>query len=205
MTRLVQPPDTSPGMEQFHHPRVVCRHSRPTPARASLMRGLSGSVVEMGVGDGVKFRFYPAEVREITAVDPDPALCETAREGCAGVPVRVLTGSFSHLPLPDGRADAVVCSLTLCAVPRQDETLREIMRILRPGGELRFYEHVRSANPLAALTERLVGPLWSQTSGGCHPARDTLKAIATAGFTVERAERFDFDHIAHVLGVASRP
>ncbi|MFI6316725.1 class I SAM-dependent methyltransferase [Nonomuraea sp. NPDC050556] len=195
---------SSLGMEQFHHPRAVCQRSRLTPARESLMRGLSGAVMEMGVGDGVKFRFYPAEVREITAVDPDPGLCETAREGCGGLPVRVLTGSFSAMPVPDGSVDAVVCSLTLCAVPRQDEALREIVRVLKPGGELRFYEHVRSANPVVAFTERLVGPLWAQSSGGCHPARDTLRAITSAGFTLDRVDRFDFDRIAHVLGVARR-
>lgn len=206
-----QPPDTwsdlGPGMEQFHHPRPVSRGRCPTPARESLMAGLSGAVVEIGAGDGVKFRFYPAEVHEITAVESHPILCDTARQGCQGarVPVRVVSGTPGALPIPDGSADAVVCSLTLCSVPRPGEALREIMRVLRRGGEFRFYEHVRSANPLVALAQRLVSPIWSRAAGGCHPARDTVRSIVAAGFVLDRIDRSDFDRIPHVLGAAHRP
>ncbi|WP_157249217.1 class I SAM-dependent methyltransferase [Nonomuraea typhae] len=190
-----------PDIEQFHHPR-----SARTPAREALLAGLTGAVVEIGAGDGGKFRHYPATVTEITVVEPDALLCQTAREGCAGsaVPVRIQTGGLDRLPLPGGSADAVVCSLVLCCAPRLSVTLGEVMRVLRPGGELRFYEHVRSANPFVAFTERIIGPIWAQAAGGCHPARDTVRAIREAGFVIDQVKRLDFDRISHVLGIARR-
>ncbi|MFC0552478.1 class I SAM-dependent methyltransferase [Planotetraspora thailandica] len=205
MIRETEPPDTGVGIEQFHHPRAVCSGRRPSPLRESLMRGLSGTVLELGAGDGVKFRLYPSEVREIIAVEPDPGLCDTARQGYRdAVPVRVLSGSFDRLPLPDEAVDAVICSLALCSAPRLDAALREIRRVLRAGGRLRFYEHVRSVNPFTALTERLVSPLLTQSGGGCHPARDTVRSITAAGFQLDQVERFEVDRVAHVFGVARR-
>ncbi|GHH65470.1 methyltransferase type 11 [Streptosporangium violaceochromogenes] len=206
-----RPPDTrsdlGPGMEQFHHPRPVRHGSRPTLAREFLMRGLSGVVVEIGAGDGVKFALYPPEVHEITAVEPQADLCDTARRGSrdARVPVRVVPGALDDLPVPAESVDVVICSLTLCSAPRPERTLQEIARVLRRGGELRFYEHVRSCHPLVALAQRLVGPLWARAAGGCRPARDPVGAVAAAGFVLDGLDRSDFDHVAHVLGVARRP
>ncbi len=99
----------------------------------------------------------------------------------------------------------LVGSLVLCQVPSLDETLGEIMRVLAPGGELRFHEHVHSTRPLAALAERLISPIWSPTANGCHPARDTVRSVSGAGSAVERLDRFEIDRITYVCGVARRP
>ncbi|MBF8193808.1 methyltransferase domain-containing protein [Nonomuraea sp. K274] len=171
-----QPPDVRyAGIEQCHHPRPVSWSGCPTPERERLLNGVSGAVLEFGAGDGVKFLLYPPEVLEITVVEPDPGLRDLAREGCQGcrIPIRFPDGSYERLPVPTGSVDVVVSSLVLCCVPRLDETLNEIMRVLVPGGELRFHEHVRSSKPLAALAERLISPIWALAAGGCHPARDT--------------------------------
>jgi SAM-dependent methyltransferase len=202
-----RPPDTGSDLdlaiEQFRHPRPVWHGHRLTSPRLFLMRGLSGAVVELGAGNGMKFLLYPPDVDAITVVEPDPAVSDVAREGCLGAtqPVRVVTGALTDLPVPDASADVVICSLILCCAERPAESLGEIRRVLKLGGELRFYESVRSPNPFMALTEKLIDPLWSQATG-CHPTRDTIRAITKAGFVLDRVTRFEVDRIPHVLGAA---
>jgi ubiquinone/menaquinone biosynthesis C-methylase UbiE len=157
------------------------------------------------------FAHYPREVTEVLAVEPEDTLRALA-EGAARsapVPVRVVAGDADHLPVADGSADAVVASLVLCSVPDQASALAEIVRVLRPGGELRYYEHVRSAGVPGAL-EDAVSPVWPLLAGGCHPNRRTSQAIAASGLAVEREDRFRFrpswaaPAALHVLGTARR-
>ncbi|MEV4061640.1 class I SAM-dependent methyltransferase [Nonomuraea dietziae] len=195
-------------MEQFHHPRAVMNGrgtaARPTPQREWLLSGISGRVVELGAGDGTKLACYPPGLDEIVIVEADPSLCQAAREAASSVstPVRVVEGSMTRLPVPDDFADVVICSLTLCSSPRPDATLAEVRRVLRRDGELRFYEHTRSFNPVVAFAEGLITPVWAPACGGCHPARDPVAAIEKV-FAIRRLERFSFDHVAHVMGVAT--
>jgi ubiquinone/menaquinone biosynthesis C-methylase UbiE len=182
--------------------------------RRRLLEGLSGRVVEVGAGHGVNFQHYPAIVTSVIAVEPEATLRATAEEAAkrAPVPVAVVEGTADALPLGDGEADAVVVSLVLCSVPDQATALAEARRILRPGGELRFYEHViarcQPKRTILQLADR--SGLWPKIAGGCHPARDTGAAIEAAGFTTERCERFGFSasalepKIPHILGVARR-
>ncbi|GAA0966433.1 hypothetical protein GCM10009555_008280 [Acrocarpospora macrocephala] len=212
MLAFNEPPDTSGklgrGMEQFHHPRPVRvggrGSSRPTEQRDRLLSGLAGSVLEIGAGDGVKLTCYPREVEEITLVEPDPFLRAAARLAAASVAtgVQILNGDLTRLPVPDGSCDAVVCSLILCCAPRLETTLAEVRRVLRPDGELRFYEHQPSPKPIAVLAERVASPLWSRVCGGCHLARDTVAAIERTGFTIERLDRFPLHRMSHALGTA---
>lgn len=207
-----EPPHTrsSPGcgMEQFHHPRPVYtgrgRESRPTPQRERLLSGLTGRVLEIGAGDGIKLTCFPEGLDEIILVEPDPFLRTVAELPASEIstPVRILDGDLTRLPVEDAYCDAVICSLVLCCVPRPETTLSEVKRVLRPGGELRFYEHQRSDNAVVALVEAMATPLWARACGGCHPARDTVAAIERAGFGIERLDHLSFDHVSHVLGVA---
>jgi ubiquinone/menaquinone biosynthesis C-methylase UbiE len=129
------------------------------------------------------------------------------------VPVRVLPGVADALPLEDESVDAAVASLVLCSVPDQDRALAELRRVLRPGGELRFYEHVISRRGPKRLLLQLAdrSGLWPRIAGGCHPARDTGAAIERAGFQVRSREELMFaasrlePSIPHILGVARRP
>jgi ubiquinone/menaquinone biosynthesis C-methylase UbiE len=126
------------------------------------------------------------------------------------VPVRVVAGVADDLPLADDSVDAAVASLVLCSVPDQDGALAELRRVLRPGGELRFYEHVipncQPKRTLVQVVDR--SGLWPRIAGGCHPARDTTAAIARAGFEIQTIERLMFaasrfePTIPHIIGTA---
>jgi ubiquinone/menaquinone biosynthesis C-methylase UbiE len=165
-----------------HEPKEIRRH------RDELLAGLSGRVIEVGAGAGSNFGHYPATVDEVVAVEPEPYLRERARAAAAEARVRieVVDGVADALPADDASFDAAVACLVLCTVPDQARALAELRRVLRAGGELRFYEHVRSDRAAVALSQRAVDTLfWPRAFGGCHTARDTPAAIAAAGFEIE--------------------
>ena len=182
--------------------------------RAEALAGLSGRVIEVGCGNGLNFRHYPPSVTEVLAVEPEPYLHQKAQEAAAAaaVPVRVVAGVADDLPAGDGEFDAGVASLVLCSVADQHAALRELRRVIRPGGELRVYEHVRSEDPREARRQDAFARYWPRFSGGCHPNRDTPAAIAAAGFEWEGLRRFRYKPgpglgaiEPHVIGVARRP
>ena len=209
--------------EHVHHPlfariyeRVSVDAERLGAAdhRQRLLAGLTGRVVEVGAGNGLNFVHYPATVNEVIAVEPEPYLRAHAesRTTSATVPITIVDGTAAHLPLADASVDAGVASLVLCSVADQDAALSELRRVIRPGGELRFYEHVLARDPNWARRQRRIDPLWTRIIGGCHLTRDTEAAIVNAGFLIETNDRFQFQpcwlsKIAaeHILGRARRP
>jgi ubiquinone/menaquinone biosynthesis C-methylase UbiE len=182
--------------------------------RPELLAGLSGRVLEVGAGNGLNFAHYPATVTEVIAVEPEPhlrALAETTAAS-APVPIRVAPGTADKLPAADGSVDAVVASLVLCSVPDQATALAELYRVLRPGGELRFLEHLRADTPGMARAQRVADTIWPLLFGGCHTSRDTLTTITAAGFQLTRHRRFRLPDPGppapaspHAIGVAHRP
>ncbi len=209
-------------MAAVHHPLFARFYARVSPAaerkgvgehRDELLADLRGRVIEVGAGNGLNFAHYPATVEEVLAVEPERYLRERALEAAAQAPVAVtvVDGLADQLPAPDASFDAAVASLVLCSVPDQADALAELRRVLRPGGELRFYEHVVSRRPGLAAFERRLDDwnIWPRLAGGCHTARDTTAAIERAGFAIERCRRFAFAPgpvaISHVIGTARRP
>ncbi|MDQ3091750.1 MAG: methyltransferase domain-containing protein [Actinomycetota bacterium] len=181
--------------------------------RRELLEGLGGRVVEVGAGNGLNFVHYPTAVEEVVAVEPEPFLRERASAAAASAPVsvRVLDGTADRLPLEDASVDGAVVSLVLCSVPDQAAALGELRRVLRPDGELRFYEHVRSEHAGFACFQQVADLLWPRVAGGCHTARDSGRAIEAAGFRIERCRRLTFRPCSviapiapHVLGRARR-
>jgi len=180
--------------------------------RTELLAGLHGRVLEVGAGDGRNFALYPHEVSEVLAVEPEPYLRGLASEAAraAAVSITVLDGTAELLPLDDGACQSAVSSLVLCSVTDQQTVLAELHRVLVPGGELRFFEHVVAERRLGkAVQTGLDGSgIWPQLGAGCHLARDTVGAIAQAGFTLERLRRFTSGPgtlgVPFVLGTARR-
>jgi ubiquinone/menaquinone biosynthesis C-methylase UbiE len=174
--------------------------------RRELVSGLAGRVVEVGPGNGINFEHYPATVEELVAVEPEPYLRRRAEETArsAGIAVRVLDGTAAQLPLDAGSADALVVAGVLCSVADQQAALAEFRRVLRPGGELRFYEHVRSRRAGFGRYQDAAALLWPRLMGGCMPNRDTLAAIERAGFRIERCRGFGFPADARAYPVAPR-
>jgi SAM-dependent methyltransferase len=180
--------------------------------RRVLLDGLSGRVAEIGCGDGVNFALYPPSVTEVIGIEPEPyfrARAQTAARA-APIPVRVLEGHADALPLEDESVDAVIYSLVLCSVPSQAAALAQARRVLAPGGELRFYEHVAARGRVGLALQRAADQtFWPRAFGNCHTARDTQAAIAQAGFQIQRYRRLRFPNteppLPHILGVARRP
>lgn len=165
-----------------HEPREIARH------RDELLDGLTGRVLELGAGAGSNFAHYPPTVDEVVAVEPEPYLRRRAEEAAAGSAMRieVVDGVADRLPAEDGSCDAAVACLVLCSVPDPTRALAELRRVVRPGGELRFYEHILSDRPGLARVQHAVDRVfWPRAFGGCHAARDTPAAIAAAGFDIE--------------------
>lgn len=176
--------------------------------REALASAAAGRVLELGVGTGQNLRFYGAQAR-VVAVEPDPAMLERAiPRAAAGVgDVVLVRAAGERLPFRDGVFDQVVVSLVLCSVGSPAETLGELRRVLKPGGSLRFYEHVRSDSPGWAAVQDLITPCWKRLVDGCCPNRPTVETIERAGFAVEQIERFPlgpYPTRPQVLGVAKR-
>ncbi|HEX4734814.1 MAG TPA: class I SAM-dependent methyltransferase [Thermoleophilaceae bacterium] len=180
--------------------------------RKELLAGLSGRVVEVGSGIGSNFAHYPDAVTEVIAVEPEPYLRAKSEEAAAqaAVTVTVVEGVAEALPVDDASVDAGVASLVLCSVPDQDVALRELHRAIKPGGELRFFEHVISNRESRRRVQRFMDKtFYPHLAGGCHLTRDTRAAIERNGFIVQRSRRFPFPPgpfgIPHILGSARRP
>lgn len=181
--------------------------------RKELLAGTEGCVVEVGAGTGANFPHYPAQVDKVIAVEPEPRLRALATRAAAGSTlVEVREGRAENLPVADGSVDGVVASLVLCSIADVEGALAEAARVLRPGGRLFFYEHIRSADPRFARKQRRINIIWPLLGGGCNLDRDSERAITDAGFTIEQARHFEFlvngrttPSSPCVIGVARKP
>ncbi|MGW8376865.1 class I SAM-dependent methyltransferase [Streptomyces sp. ODS28] len=187
--------------------------------RAELTAGLSGRVIEIGSGNGLNFARYPDSVSEVVAIEPERHMRRLAAKAAlrAEVPVDVVPGTAQALPVKSESFDAAVFCLVLCSLTGEQavrRALAEAFRVLRPGGELRFYEHGKAPGRrgMYLVQRALDRTVWPLAFGGCHTAREPLGPVREAGF-----EGLDFrrvlvpekgpalPHSFHVLGSARRP
>ena len=166
------------------------KKARIVANRRKLLAAAEGRVLEVGAGTGFNLLHYPAGVDQLTLTDGMDGMLRRARKraGRVGRKVETTTAPVESLPFEDASFDTVVGSLLLCSVDDQDRALAEIRRVLKPGGQYLFLEHVRSDDQkIAGRQDRLDG-LWSALVMGCHPNRDTLPRIEAA-FAVDEVER----------------
>lgn len=158
--------------------------------RRRLLARACGRVLEIGAGTGVNLALYPPTVTSVVALEPDAAMRRrlVGRASTAPVPVEIHGGALPSA-FADGAFDTVVLTLVLCTVPDQARTLAEARRVLRHDGTLLFLEHVRGTG-WTARAQRGVDPVWRRLAAGCHPARDTVGAVRSAGFAIDDLEHF---------------
>jgi SAM-dependent methyltransferase len=174
---------------------VMARHEREwlKRLRQENLAGLSGRVLEVGAGTGTNFELYPDTVTQVVAVEPEHRLAVLARKAAAAAPVPVTVstdtveqsaGSSAGQPF-----DAAVCSLVLCSVDDADHVVGQLLSLLKPGGELRYLEHVASSGARGRLQKVADATLWPRMAGNCHTHRHTEQTIVDAGFLVSGARR----------------
>lgn len=162
------------------------------PLRQECLRGLSGTVLEVGFGSGLNLPWYPREVTRLWFLEPSREARRMARAAIAAAsfPVEPLGDTAESIPLPEAAVDAVVSTWTLCTIPDVEAALREMRRVLRPGGQFRFVEHGRSSEPRVARWQDRLTPLHKRLAGGCHLNRPIDRLIEEAGFRLDRIDRF---------------
>jgi ubiquinone/menaquinone biosynthesis C-methylase UbiE len=155
--------------------------------RRGLLTRAHGRVVEIGAGTGLNVALYPDDIGELVLTEPDPSmrrkLARTLHR-CGRV-ARIVDASAERLPFADASVDTVVSTLVLCTVEDPERTLSEIARVLRPGGQLLFVEHVRASSRVLAACQDLFFRPWRGFAGGCRCNRETAELMRACGFAVE--------------------
>lgn len=158
-------------------------------ARASLLAGVGGTVVEIGAGTGRNLDHYPATVERLVLTEPTAAMRDQLRSRLARTTldfeVEVVDATADELPLPDSSADAIVSTLVLCSVPDLRRATVELARVLRPGGQVHLIEHTAAPGGIEARAQAVLDPVWSWLEGSCHLDHRPHHALAAAGFDVD--------------------
>jgi ubiquinone/menaquinone biosynthesis C-methylase UbiE len=174
-------------------PRLI-RHAmaaeRLLPLRRRVVAGAAGRVLEIGIGAGPNLPLYGRGVADLQGVDPAAYLLDQARRTGAWLPfpVRLLEQSAEHLPLADAGIDTVVVTWALCSIPDPLAALREVRRVLVPGGSLHFVEHGLAGTPSLARWQRWLTPAWRRMAGGCRLDQRADRLLMRVGFAIERLE-----------------
>lgn len=172
-------------------PRLVtcaCSQGQVLKRRSELVPLAKGDVFEIGCGGGINQQFYnAAAITSYAGIDPHGGLLEGARAEAEkkGWPADIRQGIGEDIPFPDRFFDSVVCTFTLCSVQDPARVLRELRRILRPGGQALFLEHGRAPDANVAVWQDRIEPVWKRMAGGCHLTRPIGSAFRGAGFEVE--------------------
>ncbi len=169
------------------------------PEFASLRRDLlteaQGNVFEIGLGTGLNLPFYPEGIDKITTIDINPGVMKKAQQRIANATheVEALTLNGETIPLEDASFDTVVSTWTLCSIHHVESALRELRRILKPSGSFLFIEHGLSPDPSVRRLQTILTPVQKIIGDGCHFNRDMADLITTAGFQLEKLDRFYMD------------
>ena len=172
--------------------KCACNDPKIQALRGEVVPLAHGRVFELGCGGGLNQPFYDAgKITGFAAIDPGHALLDAARAAARerGWDADIREGVGEAIPFDDESFDSVVCTYTLCSVADQAQVLREMRRILKPGGTLLFLEHGRAPDPGPARWQRRIEPVWKNLMGNCHLTREVAPAVGAHGFAIESAER----------------
>jgi ubiquinone/menaquinone biosynthesis C-methylase UbiE len=171
---------------------VACGTKAVEPLRRRVCEGLAGAVVEIGFGSGLNVPFYPATVTRVTAIEPADLGWKLAdkRVSAAVVPIERAGLDGQSLPVPDDSFDTALSSWTLCTIPDVDAALRELRRVIKPGGTLHFLEHGLAPDEPVRRWQRRLDPIEKRLFGGCHFTRPIVELLTSAGFTIKELDVF---------------
>lgn len=160
--------------------------------KRALLGNLHGNVLEIGPGTGPNLSYYPPDITWL-GIEPNLAMFPYVEREAKrlGLPIQLRQGQAEHLEAEDNSLDAVVCTLVLCSVPDPAQTLRQVLRVLKPGGRFVFIEHVAAPqNEGLRRRQSFIRPLWQRLGDGCQPDRETWVTIQNAGFSQVQLEHF---------------
>lgn len=171
---------------------VACGMKTSLPHRRRVCAGLKGDVVEIGFGSGTNVPFYPPEVTKVAAVEPADVAWKLAQKRVheASVPVERIGLDGQSLPLDDNSFDAALSTWTLCTIPDAVTALKEIRRVLKPGGTLHFLEHGLAPDENVRRLQNKFNPVQQRLFGGCNLNRRIADLIEEAGFSIDDLDRF---------------
>ena len=157
-------------------------------ARKHLVAEAHGEVLEIGAGTGINFPFYTSSANHVLATDPNLEMVKrmTFKKDKCAAPIEVQTANAESLPFSDSSFDTVVGTLVFCSIPHPKIAIEELNRVLKPGGKLLLFEHVKMDNPALQTTQDILTPLWKHICDGCHLNRDTLSLIEHSTFNVNQ-------------------
>ena len=184
---------------------VACGSKIARPMRARICTGLTGEVVEIGFGSGLNVPHYPPAVTSVSAVEPAGTGWRLAAKRVAASPVPVRRAGLDGqaLPFPDDQFDSALSTWTLCTIPDPGLALRELVRVLRPGGTFHFLEHGLAPDEKVRRWQHRLDPLQRRMAGGCHLTRRAVDLVTAAGFTVVEVDRFYEPGAPKVLGATT--
>ena len=184
---------------------VACNTRESKPLRRRVCEGLHGEVVEVGFGSGLNIPFYPASVTGVAAVEPADLGWKLAHDRLAATSIPVERSGLDGqaLPFPDDSFDAALSTWTLCSIAEVSTALRELRRVLKPGGKLHFVEHGLAPDESVRRWQHRLDPLQYRLAGGCHLTRPTVQLLTDAGFTVGELDVFYEKGVPKFLGADS--
>lgn len=181
--------------ERYVLPRamnLVCGARSLQPLRRRVCSGLVGDVIEIGFGSGLNVPFYPPAVTAVAAIEPSDLSWRLASDRVAGAAVPVTRSGLDgqSLPFDDRSFDVALSTWTLCTIPDVAAALKEVRRVLRPGGQLHFLEHGLAPDERVRRWQRRLDPLQQRIAGGCHFIRPIADLVKAAGFTITELDVF---------------
>jgi ubiquinone/menaquinone biosynthesis C-methylase UbiE len=171
---------------------VMCGLKTVEPLRRRVCEGLEGDVVEIGFGSGLNVPFYPDRVARVAAVEPADVGWKLAgkRLEATSIPVERAGLDGQSLPFEDRSYDAALSTWTLCTIPDVAAALREVRRVLKPGGTLHFLEHGLAPDERVRRWQHRLEPIQKRVFGGCHLTRPVVQLLTSAGFTITELDVF---------------